>query len=51
LKNSSLGREFLFREDLNPGNREEYPLLEAVIRQLLLNTLRGGKDITCDFIV
>jgi hypothetical protein len=35
------------RENLNP-EAEEYPLLEAVTRQLLVKTLRCVKDLACD---
>jgi hypothetical protein len=35
-----------FREDLSTV-AEEYPLLDAVIRQLLVKTLRVGKDLAC----
>jgi hypothetical protein len=41
-KNISVWREPPFREDLDPG-AEDYPLLEAVTRQLLVKTLRAGK--------
>jgi hypothetical protein len=35
-----------FREDLNPV-AQEYPLVYAVTRQLLMKTLRAGKDLAC----
>jgi hypothetical protein len=38
----SFGREPQFREDLSP-EAEEWPLLEAVTRQLLEKALRAGK--------
>jgi hypothetical protein len=40
----AVGREPSFREDLSP-EAEEYSLLEAVTRQLLMKTLRAGKDV------
>jgi hypothetical protein len=42
-KNISVGRRLLFREDMSP-EAEEYTLLEAATRQLLVKTLRAGKD-------
>jgi hypothetical protein len=42
-KNSSAGRELPFRDDLSP-EAEEQPLLEAVTEQLLVKTMRDGKD-------
>jgi hypothetical protein len=44
--NSSFGREPPFREDLSP-EIEEQPLLEAVTRQLIVETLWAGKDLAC----
>jgi hypothetical protein len=46
LKNSSVGREPSFREDLSP-EVEEQPLLEAVTRKRLVKTLRVGNDLAC----
>jgi hypothetical protein len=40
----AVGRETPFGEDLN-AEAEESPLLEAVTRQLLVKTLRAGKDL------
>jgi hypothetical protein len=42
LVNEAVGREPPFREDLSPAV-VEYPLLEAVTRQLLAKTLRAGR--------
>jgi hypothetical protein len=38
----AVGREPPFREDLNP-EAEEYPLLDAVTRQLVVKILRAGR--------
>jgi hypothetical protein len=40
----AVGTEPTFREDLRP-EAEEYPLLEAVTRQLLMKTQQAGKDL------
>jgi hypothetical protein len=46
----AVGREQPFREDLSP-EAEEQPLLEAVTRQLLVKTLRAGKDLACALVI
>jgi hypothetical protein len=42
-KNSSVGREPLFREYLSPEEKEE-TFLEAVNRKRVVKTLQAGKD-------
>jgi hypothetical protein len=44
LKESSVGREPLFRDDLNTEGKEQPLLEEAVTRQLIVKTLRAGKN-------
>jgi hypothetical protein len=36
----------MFRQDFS-SEAEDYPLLEAVTRQVLVKTLRTGKDLAC----
>jgi hypothetical protein len=43
---SSAGRKPPFRQDLSPEAEAE-PLLQAVIRQLRVKTLRARKDLAC----
>jgi hypothetical protein len=49
-KNSSVGREPPFREDLSTES-EEKPLLKTVAKQLLLKTLQAGKYLTCAVVI
>jgi hypothetical protein len=46
----SVGREPAFREDLS-AETEEYPLLEAVTRELLVKTRQARKDLACAMVI
>jgi hypothetical protein len=46
----AVGREPPFRQDLSP-EAEEYSLLEAVTRQLLVKILQAGKKLACALVI
>jgi hypothetical protein len=50
LKNSSFGREPLFKKDLST-EAEKKPLLEAVTRKCSVKTLHARKDLACAVVI